>query len=426
MNHKEKSYNFLMDKKRSIAVIDLKAFYAFVECVDRNLNPMTTPLVVTDIERGEGTIVLSVSPFLKALGIPSRLRKRDLPDIPGMIYAKPRMSRYIEKSCEVISIILNYVGEDDIHVYSIDEVFINLGPYLDLYNLTPYALIKKIQKNILQKTKLITTAGISYNMFLAKAALDLDAKNKPPYISEWNKKDIETKLWPIKPLSKVWGISRGYETKLNKIGIETVEQLAKTPRELLVQKFGIIGGQLHDLANGIDDSDIRNKYTSKDTSFTVGQVLPRNYSKEETKLIIKEMADDLCYRLREQHLLAKTFSLSVSYANNEGGFHRRLSVDIPTNDSQEILNELIKLYDRYVTNKDIRSVHLGAATIKSDEIKQMSIFDDLTKKKDREQLIKTIDLLKQKYGKNIILRGSSLLKESTAKERHEQIGGHHK
>lgn len=415
-----------MDKKRSVAVIDLKAFYAFVECIDRNLNPMTTPLVVTDIERGEGTIVLSVSPFLKALGIPSRLRKRDLPNIPDLIYAKPRMSRYIERSCEVISIILNYVGEDDVHVYSIDEVFINLGPYLNLYNLTSYALVKKIQKDILQKTKLITTAGISYNMFLAKAALDLDAKNKPPYISEWSKKDVETKLWPIKPISKVWGISHGYEIKLNKIGIETIEQLAKTPRELLVQKFGVIGGQLHDLANGIDDSDIRNKYISKDTSFTVGQVLPRNYSKEEAKLIIKEMADDLCYRLREHHLLAKTFSLSVGYANNEGGFHHRFSVDISTNDSQEILNELIKSYYKYITNKEIRRVHLGATTIKNDELKQMSIFDDLTKKKDREQLIKAIDLLKQKYGKNIILRGSSLLKESTAKERHEQIGGHHK
>ncbi|MCQ2915156.1 MAG: damage repair protein, partial [Alphaproteobacteria bacterium] len=197
--------------EQKIAVIDMKAFYSFVECIDLGVNPFTTPLAVCDAERGDGTIVLSVSPFLKAMGVPSRCRKRELPKIDGMIFATPRMSLYLKKSAEVVSIILDFVGEDDIHVYSVDELFINLGPYLKMYDCTAYQLVRRIQKTIYDKTNLVTTAGIGPNMFVAKAALDLDGKKKPPYAVEWKQSDIKKKLWPVKPLSKMWGISRGYE-----------------------------------------------------------------------------------------------------------------------------------------------------------------------------------------------------------------------
>ena len=159
---------------RQIAVIDMKSFYAFVECVERGLNPFTTPLAVCDPTRGEGTVVMSVSPFLKEMGVPSVCRRRELPNIPGMVLAQPRMSLYIKKSAEIINIVLNYVGEDDIHVYSIDEFFVNVGPYLKAYNCTAYQFVRRLQKEITTKTGLLTTAGLSYNMFMAKAALDLD------------------------------------------------------------------------------------------------------------------------------------------------------------------------------------------------------------------------------------------------------------
>ena len=410
-----------------IAVIDLKAFYAFVECVERNLNPFTTPLAVTDTSRGDGSIVLSVSPFLKAMGVPSRCRRRELPKLDNMVYAKPRMQLYIEKSSLVTSIILDFIGEDDIHVYSIDEVFINLEPYLKLYNKTPYGLVKMIQAKIFQETKLVTTAGISYNMFLAKVALDLDGKKKAPYITEWKEKDIALKLWPVKPLSKVWGISSGYERKLNALGIYTVGELAKTDRQFLVKKFGIIGGQLYDHANGIDDTNIREKYVPEDTSFSLGQVLFRDYSYLEAPLIIKEMCDDLASRLRDKELVGKTFYLSVGYSlTNDGSFSHRISLDVPTNDEEAIYHSLMEIYDKYIEDKPIRRIHLGVSSFENSGEEQLSLFENYQTKKEQENLKKAIDILKKRYGKNIILRGTSLLKESTIKERHEQIGGHHK
>ena len=189
-----------------VAVIDLKAYYATFECVERGLDPFTTPLAVTDTERKGATIVLSVSPYLKSLGVPSRLRRRDLPqNIPGMIYAKPQMEKYVKKSAEIVSIFLDFVGKEDIHVYSIDESL-----------------------KIHTQTGLIGTCGIGPNMFLAKMADDKEAKNAKDYIALWDYRDVPNKLWPLKPLSEVWGISRGFEARLNKLGLYTVYDVALT------------------------------------------------------------------------------------------------------------------------------------------------------------------------------------------------------
>ena len=322
-----------------IAVIDMKAFYASVECVERDLNPFTTPLVVCDTSRGNGTIVLSVSPYLKQLGVPSRCRKRELPLIDGMIYATPRMSLYLKKSAEIVSIVLDFVGEDDIHVYSIDELFINLGPYLKMYNMTPYKLVKKIKDTIYEKLSLPTTAGIADNMLLAKLALDLDAKSKPPYISQWKKADIKNKLWKVKPLSKMWGISIGYEKRLNNLGIFTVEQLATADKDMLKRELGVMGEQLWEHANGIDNTNIRIKYVPKETSLSLGQVLFRDYKKDETITIIREMNDDLSTRLREQDKLTGVVGLGIGYSMAEdGGFSRQIGLDIPTDDTDILFN----------------------------------------------------------------------------------------
>ena len=183
--------------KKVIAVIDLKAFYSFVECVDRGLDAWTTPLVVADKDRGKNTIVLSVSPYLKARGVPSRLRIKDLPKGYNYIYAVPRMERYIEKSAEVVKIMMDFVAKDDIHVYSIDEAFIDLSSYLDYYHQTPLQLVQLIINTIKERTGLQATGGIGDNFFLAKVALDIYAKHEKNGIATLTENDVETKLWPI-------------------------------------------------------------------------------------------------------------------------------------------------------------------------------------------------------------------------------------
>ena len=413
--------------EQRIAVIDLKAFYSFVECVDQGIDPFSTPLVVCDTERGEGTIVLSVSPYLKDMGVPSRCRKRDLPKIDNMIYAVPRMELYIKKSAEIVSIVLDFVGEDDIHIYSIDELFINLTPYLKMYNCTGYQLVRKIQKATFEKTKLVTTAGISENMFLAKVALDLDAKKTPPYISQWKRSDIKKKLWPITPLSKVWGISSGYEKRLNNLGIFTVGQLANSDKDFLKKELGIMGEQLWEHANGIDDTNIRDKYVPKETSLSLGQVLFRDYKVKEAKLIVKEMCDDLCMRLREKGQKTSVVSLAIGYSMEVyGGFSHQIGLDIPTDDTEIILSNMLKIYDKYIDNYPIRRVYLSLGKVSNDKEIQLSLFEDEEEAEKRRNLQKITDELKIRYGKDIVLRGSALLEESTAKERHKQIGGHRK
>lgn len=413
--------------EKAIGVIDMKAFYAFVECVDRGLNPFTTPLVVCDPTRGDGTIVLSVSPYLKAKGVPSRCRRRELPKIKGLILAQPRMAFYVQKSAEIVSIVLDFVGEDDIHVYSIDELFINLGPYLKMYDCTPKELVMKIQKAITDKTQLVTTAGVSYNMLLAKVALDNDAKKKPPFIAEWTEKDIKTKLWKIKPLSKMWGISSGYEKKLNALGIFSIGDLAKADKTMLKKKFGVIGEQLWEHANGIDNTNLREKYIPEETSLSLGQVLFRDYNVKEAKLIVKEMNDDLCTRLRKHHQKTSRLSLMIVYsAGTGGGFAHQVSLDYPTDDTEVIFKDLERLYDLYIENYPIRRVNISFSKLTDSEYEQLSLFESESESYDREMVQAVMDELKDKYGKNIVLRASALLDESTAIERHNQIGGHHK
>ena len=420
-------FSKIFEMEKRIAVIDMKAFYAFVECVERGLNPFTTPLAVCDATRGDGTVVMSVSPFLKEMGVPSVCRRRELPNVPGMVLAQPRMSLYIKKSAEIVNIVLDFVGEDDIHVYSIDELFVNVGPYLKANNCTAYQFVRKIQKTITSKTGLLTTAGLSYNMFMAKCALDLDGKKKPPYIAQWTKADVKKKLWKVTPLSKIWGISHGYEARLNALGIETVGQLANADKNLLKEKLGIMGEQLWEHANGIDNTDIRDKYIPEDTSFSNGQVLMRDYSPEEAKLILKEMNDDLAMRLRAHGKTTRRLGVAVRYAFSEGGgFSHQVTLDYPTDDTDKIYEDLLKIYEKYVGNHKIRGVYITYSQLESNLYEQLNLFEVGHTDTTKRDMTRAIDGLKQKYGKDTILRASALLEESTAKERHNQIGGHHK
>ncbi|MDY0100721.1 MAG: damage repair protein [Bacilli bacterium] len=414
-----------MEKEQLIACLDLKAFYSYVECLDRKLDPFQAPLVVCDDERGEGTIVLSVSPYLKSQGVPSRLRKRDLPKRDDLIFARPRMSRYIEMSSIVTSILLDFVGEDDLHIYSIDESFINLTPYLRFYNLSPYALVKEIIKTINKKTGLKVSAGISENMFLAKCALEFEGKKTIEGIAYWHKNDIKTKLWPIKPLSSMWGISSRLEKRLNDLGITTIGELANASEELLIKYFGVIGKDLKDHANGIDYSNIREKYIPQNTSLACGQCLFRDYSKEESATLIREMCDDLSRRLRRINKKANTVSLTVGYTYEfGGGFSRQLTLTKSTNDEDSLFEGLLILLRKHCKNVPIRRISISFCSLEDDNFEQLDLFNCESELRKKRSLREAFDNIVSLFGKDAILRASALLEHSTIKLRHAQIGGH--
>ena len=416
-----------MNKVRTICVIDLKAFYSYVECIDRGLDPWAIPLVVADKERGKNTIVLSVSPYLKKRGVPSRLRIKDLPRGYDYIYAIPRMERYIEKSAEVVSIMMEFAAEEDIHVYSIDEAFIDLTSYLSYYKKTPLQLVSLIINTIKEKTGLQATGGIGDNFFLAKVALDIYAKHEKNGIATMHIKDVPDKLWPIEPLSKIWGIGAKTEAKLNAFGVHTVKDLAFSNRDFMKKQFGIMGEQLIDHANGIDEADIHDVYIPKQTSISIAQVLFRDYKKDEAILIIREMCDDLCHRLRNSNRYTSVVSLYIGYSKNTMvGFARQMSLLQPSDDTDELYNALMEIYHEHIKDLPIRNIGINFGKLTTNNAKQVNLFIDPKKQENKHNLQVTMDKLQDKYGKNILLRASALTEISTVIERNNQIGGHRK
>lgn len=415
------------NKEKAIAVIDMKSFYSYVECVDRGLDPFKTPLVVVDKERSVNTIILSVTPYLKAKGIPSRLRLKELPKGIDYIYAVPRMQRYIDVSTQIMSIILDFVSTEDLHVYSIDEAFVDLTTYLDFYKKSPKEIVQMIIDKIKQETGCMATAGIGDNFFLSKVALDIYAKKEPDGIAIIHKEDVKEKLWPITPLVKIWGIGPRLELRLNNLGIFTVEQLAKSNREFMRKKFGIMGDQLVDCANGIDETDIRENYVPKEKSFSIGQTLFKDYTVKEAHTVIEELVDDLALRMRNEKYKTEVVSLAVIYSSNKGGFSRQMSLLAKTDDTKVLREAIFEIYDKYVEDKPIRKLYVSFGKLsRYTRHEQLSLFMDEKEMEDDHNLQLMTDQLHNKYGKDIIIRASSLLDESTAKIRHSYIGGHRK
>lgn len=414
-----------MDKV--IFCIDLKSFYASVECVDRNLDPFLVNLAVCDVSRGNGSIILAISPRLKQYGIPSRLRIFELPKIDDIIFAKPRMKRYLEVSSKIVSLYLDYVNIDDLHVYSIDECFLDFTHYMSFYNCSPIELATRIKDEIYSRFHLHVTIGISHNMFLAKVCMDIEAKHNDNQIAFWKEEDIKNKLWKISSLDKMWGIGKGYKQKLNRLGIYNVGDLATYPQEKLKEKFGIKGEELSLLANGIDDSNIRNKYIPNDSSITSGQVFFKDYSKEEILLIIKEMMDDLVLRLYETFSTCKEVSLSIGYSKNiKGGLNKHQILPFATNDLTYLRDVMLSLAKTYIDDKPIRNISLSLGKLQSSSFIMGNIFYSIEKQTKQRNLLKTISRIRKSYGNNSVLRLSSKLDCSTIYQKHNQIGGHAK
>jgi DNA polymerase V len=343
--------------------------------------------------------------------------------VPGMIYAVPRMSFYLQMSAKVNSIFLDYVAEEDLHVYSVDESFLNLGPYLNLYHCKPEVIVAKIQKDIKEKLGLVATAGIGPNMFLAKIALDQEGKKHEPYIAHWDYEDVPTKLWKINPITEIWGIAGGTSSHLARIGIHSLKELAEADVTLLSKEFGVMGYQLHQLANGIDDSDIECKYEPKEKGLSNGQTLRRDYFKDEAILLLREMNDDLARRLRETGAMARKVSLWIGYGHDGGAYAKQMTLPLLTDQTDSLYAGIAELF-ALAPDLPIRGLGISYGQLRQSEKEQLSLFEEPEVSQERKRLDESLDMIRSVYGPNSVLRCSSLLDGSTAKQRHEQIGGH--
>lgn len=412
---------------RNIMCIDLKSFFASCECVERGLDPFKVPLVVANKKQGNGAITLAITPFLKEKGVASRTRLYDIPSNVKYTIVPPRMKLYIEKSKEVVGIYLDYVAPEDLHVYSIDECFLDVTDYLKLYKKTDYELAEEILKVVYEKTGLTATCGIGPNLLLAKVAMDTEAKKFKNGIAKWTYEDVPTKLWSITPLSKMWGIGSRMEKNLNILNIYTIGDLAKYDPNKLKDKFGVMGLELWNHANGIDLSRISDfKVQAKDKSYSQSQVLFKDYNENNIKIIIREMVDQLCARLRLNNKQTTVIGLGISYSKDIGsGFYHTLKLDAPTDSNKDIINYCNMLFDRYYEFLPIRKVSISYGGIVSKKGVQLNLFENVDNIKNTEKINNTIDEIKNKFGKNSLITASNLLPDSTAIERNTKIGGHH-
>lgn len=411
---------------RNIICIDLKSFFASCECIERNLNPFTTPLVVAEPNR-QGAITLAVTPYMKKLGIKSRGRIFEIPKKITYITARPRMSLYIKKSTEVVNIYLDYVSKEDLHIYSIDECFLDVTDYLKMYKKTTKELAIDIMNKVYEKTRLCATAGIGPNLLLAKVAMDIEAKHNKDFIAEWTYDDIKTKLWNITPLSDMWGIGKRMEKKLNDMGLNKIGDIANYNKLKLKERFGIIGEELWYHANGIDLSKISDfKKNAKEKSISNSQVLYKDYYNNDVTLIIREILNLLLKRLRKESLLTKHVTLHIGYSRNVGGdFTVSKKLEQETNDESEIYKVLIGIFNSYYEeNVPVRKVAISLSKLEKNNHVQLNLFSNVKDIDNKAKLNNVIDEINEKYGSNSVLKATSLLSISTIRDRNNKIGGH--
>ena len=497
--------------------IDLKSFYASVECVERKLNPLTTNLVVADAARTEKTICLAVSPSLKAYGIPGRARlfevvqkvkevntvrrskapgrqfigsSHDAPELKkhpelevSYITATPRMALYMKYSTVIYNIYLKYVAPEDMHVYSIDEVFMDVTGYLDTYRMSAKELAGRMIRDVLETTGITATAGIGTNLYLCKIAMDIVAKRVTPdengvRIGELDEMEYRRLLWDHRPLTDFWRVGHGYQKRLEEAGLFTMGDIARCSmgsdheyhnEELLYRMFGINAELLIDHAWGYEPvtMDLIKAYKPENSSIGSGQVLQRPYDFLEARLIVKEMADLLVLDLVEKRMVTDQMVLTVGYdidnltdpkikKNYKGEIttdrygrklpkhaHGSINLKCQTSSTQIIMAAVMELYDRIVDpDLWVRRVTVAANHVvdetkaqKEEHFEQMDLFTDyeaLSRRKKEEEekfakerrLQEAILSVKKKYGKNAMLKGMNLQEGGMTMERNNQIGGH--
>ena len=469
--------------------IDLKSFYASVECMERGLDPFTTNLVVADESRTSKTICLAATPAIKTYGVPGRARlfeveqkikaankarkptegkSYDLNELKknpylaiDYIVAKPRMALYMKYSTKIYSIYLRYIAPEDIHIYSIDEVFMDVTSYLDTYKLTPHELALKMIREVLKETGITATAGIGTNLYLAKIAIDIVAKKMPAdkdgvRIAELDEMSYRETLWAHTPLTDFWRVGKGYANKLKAHGIYTMGDIARCSldyEELLYKLFGINAEFLIDHAWGHEPCTIEavKAYKPTNNSLSSGQVLQEPYSHETARLIVWEMTDLLVLDLVKKGLVTNQMVLDIGYdIENMKNYNGEVHIDhygrtVPkpahgsinlnkyTSSSKDILNSIVKLYDSIANpSLSVRRVTVTANRIvgendKNIELEEIDLFADNStdEKNQKEKLLQhAVINVKDKFGKNAILKAANLQEGAMTIERNKQVGGH--
>ena len=471
----------MQQQQRTYITIDLKSFYASVECVDRGLDPLSTNLVVADESRTEKTICLAVSPSLKAYGIGGRARLFEVYQKArgvDFIIAPPRMAHYIEVSTKVYQTYLKYIAPEDIHVYSIDEVFMDVTAYLHSCKMTAHQLAMKMIRDVLATTGITATAGIGTNMYLAKVAMDIVAKKMPAdkdgvRIAELDEMSYRRELWDYRPLTKFWRVGRGIAEKLAVYGIDTMGKIARMSIQnegLLYRLFGVNAELLIDHAWGWEPCTIEavKAYRPETNSFSSGQVLQEPYTFKKARVVIREMAEGMALDLVSKRLVTDQLVLTVGYdaecltrpeirekyhgeitTNHYGKpvpkhAHGTFNFERPTSSSRLIMDGATELFDRCMnpdllirrlnltTNHVVLEASVSAQDCAPQQLDLFTDYEALEKQRqaeqaklDKERRMQEAQLkIKKRFGKNAILRGLNFEEGATAKERNKQIGGH--
>lgn len=408
--------------------IDLKTFYASVECVERHLDPFNTNLVVADKSRGKGTICLAISPKMKMLGIKNRCRVYEIPPNIDYIMAQPRMNKYIEYSANIYAIYLKYIAKEDIHIYSVDEAFLDVTHYLQTYNMNAVQLAKVIMKDIFNTYGITATAGIGTNMYLAKIALDIMSKHNVTNIGWLNEEKYKKELWHHKPLTDFWQIGNGIEKRLNKHRLYDMYDVAHCNPQILYNEFGVNAEFLIDHSWGKETCTIADikAYKPKSNSISNSQILFEDYTFSKARTVLKEMVEVKSLDLVEKDLVTDTIQLYIGYSKDI----IKASVGVghlsnKTNLYSELVKEFLRVYDN-ITNKNVPIRRIGIAFVKvsSREYEQLNFFIDQEKERKERNLENTIVEIKNKMGKNKILRGMNFEDGATAIVRNTLIGGH--
>lgn len=444
-------------QERTYLCIDLKTFYASVECCDRGLDPFKTNLVVADPARTEKTICLAISPAMKALGVRNRCRVFEIPPGIDYIMARPRMQRYMERSADIYSIYLEFVSPEDIHPYSIDECFIDATPYLGLYGISARAFARLLIDEVHRRTGISAAAGIGPNLFLAKVALDITAKHVRDNIGILDEESFRAQIWPHRPITDIWGIGPGIAARLAKYGVYDLMGVAALDEEILYRELGVNAEYLIDHAFGREPVTIAEiqAYRPAETSYVNGQVLSQDYTYEEGLLVLKEMVDMSVLELVDRGQVTNHISLYVGYAGEmarpggsgargvephdvfigEHGTRRRGSfahgggsrkIPVHTNSYRELLEQFERLWHETIDPaRSIRRINIGLGNLLPEEFATYDLFTDMAAHHREQQLAHAVLAVKDKFGKNALIRGMSLLDKATARERNEQVGGHH-
>ncbi len=445
-------------KNRVYICIDLKSFYASVECAERGLDAMTTNLVVADPTRSEKTICLAVTPAMKKLGVKNRCRVFEIPKSIDYIMAPPRMQLYIDYSAEIYGIYLKYFSKEDIHVYSVDEAFIDVTDYARFYGIGQEEALTKeadditykvyedhdidstmllgakrlgimLMDEILAELGIMSSCGVGTNLYLAKIAMDIMAKKSREGIGVLDEELYRKHLWDHKPLNDFWRVGAGTVRRLARYGINTMRDIAMCDEDLLYKIFGIDAELLIDHAWGREPvrmSDIKN-YKSQNHGLTNQQILPKNYNFTDALLIAKEMTDVLCYDLLDKRLATDSITIYVGYANEYGVGGDRCSSTLGsyTSSYNTISNEVEKMFRQCAdTSIPIRRIGIWFNRVKEECYHQFDFFTDAEQVEKERNIQKAALAIKKRWGKNAILRGRDLDDNATAQERNNQIGGH--